>query len=147
MNEKLVEAWMTPNPIVVAATERMLTAYEVMEVGQVRHLPVVMMVGSRRVVGFVTKNSLRQSELETAVLYSQSEIRNLASSLKTVGEVMITPFPFVAPNDPVTKVVKLMLDQKLTGVPVIANDELVGIITESDIFRYLLSREAVQNGR
>lgn len=147
MNEKLVEAWMTPDPIVVAATERMLTAYEVMEVGKVRHLPVVMMVGSRRVVGLVTKNSLRQAELETAVLYSQSEIRNLASSLKAVGEVMITPFPFVAPDDPITKVAKLMLDQKLTGMPVIANDELVGIITESDIFRYLLSRETVRNGR
>lgn len=56
----------------------------------------------------------------------------------TVAQIMRTDVPTVSPDDSIPFIAKTLVDNKLTGVPVVENDKIIGIITESDI----ISREA-----
>ena len=56
----------------------------------------------------------------------------------TVAEVMRRPVPTVSPNDSIAIVARLIVEHNLPGVPVVADNEIVGIVTESD----LVAREA-----
>jgi acetoin utilization protein AcuB len=102
---------------------------------QIRRLPVLQ---DGHLVGIVTYNDLRAArpgddgaldELERA--YQQSKL--------TVADVM-TPNPFtVGADETIGRAAKLMLEHKIGGVPVLDRDgELMGIITESDIFRLVV---------
>jgi acetoin utilization protein AcuB len=55
-----------------------------------------------------------------------------------VSELMTTEVRTVAPNVPMEEAARIMADNKLGGLPVIDNGALVGIITETDIFKIFL---------
>jgi CBS domain-containing protein len=56
----------------------------------------------------------------------------------SVVDIMRRDVPSVRPDDSVATVARLMADSGLPGVPVVENDEIVGIVTEADI----ITREA-----
>ena len=56
----------------------------------------------------------------------------------TVAQIMRTDVPTVTPDDSIAFVAKTLVDNRISGVPVIENDQIIGIITESDI----ITREA-----
>jgi CBS domain-containing protein len=56
----------------------------------------------------------------------------------TVREIMQTDVPTVSPDDTIATIASLMADFGLNGVPVVENDKMIGIITDSDI----IAREA-----
>lgn len=56
----------------------------------------------------------------------------------TVAQIMRTDVPTVTPDDSIAFVAKTLVDNKISGLPVIENDQIIGIITESDI----ITREA-----
>jgi CBS domain-containing protein len=56
----------------------------------------------------------------------------------TVREIMQTDVPTVSPDDSVAKVANLMVTSGLVGIPVVENDRMIGIVTDSDI----IAREA-----
>ncbi|MGI8485260.1 MAG: CBS domain-containing protein [Thermomicrobiales bacterium] len=60
------------------------------------------------------------------------------SSEPTVSQIMRTDVPTVSPDDSIPFIAKTLVDNQITGVPVIENERIIGIITESDI----ISREA-----
>ena len=47
-----------------------------------------------------------------------------------------------APDTSVAEVARLMLDYKIGGIPVVDGEKVVGIITESDIFRTVVQHFA-----
>jgi len=120
-----VRNWMTSRVIVVAPGEKARKALDLMEARHIRRLPVVE-AGS--LVGIVTKSDL-QGGLQG---------RNAASfGRKTVAHFM-TPGPqTVSPGDTLESVAQLMMRKRISGVPVVAVEKLVGILTESDLFRAL----------
>ena len=56
----------------------------------------------------------------------------------TVAQIMREDVPTVAPDDSIALVARTLVDQRITGVPVVENEKIIGIITEADI----ISREA-----
>jgi len=53
----------------------------------------------------------------------------------TVAEIMRRDVPRISPDDSVALVARTMVDYRLAGVPVVEDDEVIGIITESDIIQ------------
>jgi CBS domain-containing protein len=67
-----------------------------------------------------------------------SDSENNQSPELTVEQIMRTEVPSVGPDDTIATVAKTLVDNAITGVPVIENDSIIGIITETD----LITREA-----
>jgi CBS domain-containing protein len=112
-------------------------AYNTMMRKGIRRLPVV---HNDRLVGIVTIGDLREARPSPATSLSIYELNYLLAKL-TVGQVM-THNPYtVRPSTSIQEAARIMLRHKIGGMPVV-NDEgkVVGVVTESDIFRMLIDQ-------
>ena len=127
--------WMTAPVRVVAPTTLVLEAYDQMMSAGIRRLPVI---ADDHLVGIVTLGDLREARPPRGLSHSIYELNALLARL-TVTEVMThTPYTVTA-DTPVQVAAEIMLTYKIGGLPVVdAGERVVGIITESDLFRLLV---------
>jgi CBS domain-containing protein len=135
MHAYTVSDWMSTPPIVVTASTSLTAAREIMRERHVRRLPV--MKGSR-LIGVVTIGDLREAQPSMATTLSVYEWNALLERV-TVAECMTTNPVVIAPDAPVLDAARLMLEKKVSGLPVMQDDQVVGMITESDLFRLLIA--------
>jgi acetoin utilization protein AcuB len=127
----LVRDWMTTTLVTVTPTDTLLNAKSLMAQHNIRRLPVI---ASGRLVGILTDRDLRDftpSHCSTLDIY---ELHYMLDKM-TVGEVMSTRLLTLAPSSSMEEAARLMYEKKIGGVPVVSDGALVGILTESDIFR------------
>lgn len=133
----LVRDWMTAPVQVISSNTSVADAYNTMMQSGIRRLPVV---DHDRLIGIVTLGDLREARPSPATSLSIYELNYLLSKL-TAGHVM-THNPYtVTPNTPIEQAARIMLERKVSGLPVVdEHNRPVGIITETDIFRMLIDR-------
>jgi acetoin utilization protein AcuB len=132
----VVRNWMTPHPYTCTAETTLADAHDMMEEYGCRRLPVVDENG--KLIGIVTRSDLQQSAPSRITSLSLFELNYLWAKL-TVGEVM-TPDPVtVAPTDTIKTACERMLQHKVSGLPVVVEGKVVGVLTETDILRLLVS--------
>ncbi len=134
MEKHLVQDWMSASPIIVSPDTTIMEAHKLMIDQRVRRLPVVK---NKKLVGIVTLGDLRGAEPSEATSLSVWEVNYLLSKL-TVEEIMTREVVTVSPEMTIREAASLMLEHRIAGLPVLAGDNLVGIITESDIFRMIV---------
>jgi len=104
-------------------------ANDIMRLGRIRHLPVL---EGQRLIGIVSERDLFRSSLAQALGYGDKSSRELMKTLR-IKDVMVPAVVTVLPATPLCEAVKLMVDRKIGCLPVVENDRLVGLITETDI--------------
>jgi len=104
-------------------------ANDIMRLGRIRHLPVV---EGQRLVGIVSERDLFRSSLAQALGYESKATRDLMKTLR-IKDVMVPAVTTVSPDTALCDAVRLMVDRKIGCLPVVENDGLVGLITETDI--------------
>jgi acetoin utilization protein AcuB len=125
----LVADAMTPRPVTVPPQATVATALAAMRRGRFRHLPVVARGG--QLVGVVSKGD-REATPGTPLEVAE------ALAGRPVAEVMSGDPVTVWPDEPVEVAARLLAERAIGCLPVVADDALVGILTESDLFAVLL---------
>ena len=110
-------------------------ALNLMRIEKVRRFPIV--DKSRNLVGIVSINDLLNASPSQATSLSMWEINYLLSKI-TVKEIMKENVITTTENTPLEEAARIMADKKIGCLPVIRNDEVVGIITETDLFKIFL---------
>ena len=139
MNKELVKDWMTDEVIMIGPKTTLPKAHELMMNHKIRRLPVVNPDG--RLVGIITLGDVRGAEPSQATTLSVWELNYLLARLQ-VSKIMTRNPVTISPTSTIGEAARLMLDKKVSGLPV--TDEggaVVGIITESDIFRMVVRHE------
>ncbi len=131
----LVGERMTRIPVTINEDASIDEGLHLMRERKVRRLPVL--DASGRMVGIVSDKDLLHAAPSPATSLSVYELHYLLSKL-TIKRVMSSPVITVSPGTPVEEAARIMADNKIGGLPVMENDQLVGIITETDIFKVLL---------
>lgn len=131
----LVGERMTRNPVTITEETSIDDALHVMRERKIRRLPVL--DSSGKMVGIVSDRDLLHAAPSPATSLSVYELHYLLSKL-TIKRVMSSPVITVSPSTPVEEAAHIMADNKIGGLPVLENGKLVGIITETDIFKILL---------
>lgn len=131
----LVGNRMTSNPITVTPDISIAEAMEWMQRENVRRFPVV--DKDKKLLGIVTHTDLLYASPSSATSLSMWEISYLLAQVK-VREVMTKEVITVGEDAALEDAARLMVDNKVGSLPVMRNGTLVGIITESDIFRVFL---------
>ena len=90
-----------------------------------------------KLVGIVSEDDLINASPSEATSLSVWEINYLLSKI-TVERVMTKEVVTVTENTPLEKAALIMADQRIGGIPVMRGEEVVGIITQTDIFRVFL---------
>jgi acetoin utilization protein AcuB len=132
--QPLVREWMSTDLITATPELTIMEAHRLMTDHRIRRLPVV---DDGQLVGIVTLGDVRGAEPSEATSLSIWELNYLLSKL-TIERVMSSPVITVRPDDPIHEAARLMLQNKIAGLPVLYRDQLMGIITESDIFRMVV---------
>lgn len=133
----LVREWMTKDVMTVDAKTTLPEAHRIMKERKIRRLPVV--DGHGRLVGIVTRGDVREASPSDATSLSIYEVHYLLAQL-TVDSIMTKDPVTVTPETPIKDAARIMLERKISGLPVVQDSHLVGIITESDIFEGLIAR-------
>ena len=120
-DKTVVARWMSTSPVTVAPGEKVAAVIMRMQQGNFRSAPVV---ENGRLVGLITDRDIRgqMGRVDT------TEVRVAMSE---------NP-PTVTPTTPVHDAAQILFEQKVDGLPVVENERLVGVITNSDILRAFL---------
>ena len=131
----LVRERMSSRPVTITADVPITEALRIMRQNQVRRLPVLDENGA--LIGIVSEKDLLYASPSPATSLSIYEMHDMLSRLR-VTELM-TPDPVtVTPDTLLEEAARIMVDSKIGGLPVTEDGKLVGIITETDIFKVFL---------
>lgn len=100
----------------------------------VRRLPVV---DDGELVGIVTLGDVRGASPSEVSSLNRSELDYLTHQIR-VQRIMSRDVVTVTPDLPLAEAAQVMIERRISGLPVVAEDHVVGMITESDIFRTLI---------
>lgn len=131
----LVKDWMTKRPITVTEDTSLNKALDLMRRENVRRFPVVDKQG--KLVGIVLEKDLLYASPSPATTLSVFEIHTLLSKI-TVDDVMARDVITVTEDTALEEAARIMADHKIGGLPVMRGELLVGIITETDLFKLFL---------
>src|SRR5688572_20268093 len=118
-----VRNWMSSPAVVLPAATPVSDALEYMAIRKVRRLPVVQ---DGAVAGIVTRSDLQA----VAARHDASHRTNRI----LLSDVMKSPVLTVAPDDTLEHASQIMLENEISGLPVVDGPRLLGMITESDVF-------------
>lgn len=116
-----IQTLMVSDPITITEETSIQNALGLMKENRIRHLPVV--DRKKRLTGWITLSDLKQGLIPSML----GDV-----SLKDI--VNRNPYT-VSPDEDIEVAAKLVYQHKISGMPVINNGELVGVITETDLFR------------
>ncbi len=136
MKQECVCDWMTEDVITITPDTTLKEAHDIMNEKGIRRLPVVR---NGKILGIVTLGDIRGAEPSRASSLSIWEVHHLLTKLK-VSEIMTRNPATIQKNASIGEAARIMLEKKFSGLPVVDDENhLVGIITESDIFRLVVN--------
>jgi acetoin utilization protein AcuB len=131
----LVKERMSRHPITITPETSLPDALETMRREKVRRLPVLDKQG--RLVGIVLEKDLLYASPSPATSLSVHELNYLVAKIK-IKDLMTTDVITCNEDTPLEEAARMMVDNHISGLPVLRGDTLVGMITESDLFKVFL---------
>ncbi len=126
---KTVSDIMSPEVATVERNDKLSVADSIMQLGRIRHL--IVLDDDQRVAGIVTQRDLLHGALAQALGFGTAAAHRVMSTIY-IKEAMSSDVISTTPDTPLNDAAKLMIDHKLGCLPVVVEDRLVGIITETD---------------
>jgi len=139
----LVKDWMTEDVIVLDENASIMKASQIMKENNIRRIPVVR---AGKLVGIVSDRDIKEATPSKATALDVHELYYLLSEVR-VKDIM-TPDPItVRPEDTVEYAAVLMLENRISGLPVVDEENrVVGIITQTDVFKLFVNITGIYYG-
>jgi CBS domain-containing protein len=125
--------------VTISASERLSMVEDIMTLGRVRHMPVVQ---GGRLVGVVSERDLLRASLSVLSEHRDAE-RRMFLHVVEISRVMSAPPIVIGPDATIREAALLMADRKIGCLPVVEGDELIGLITETDVLRWVAGVSAL----
>ena len=128
---------MTTEVVTLKVDEELSLASDIMTLARIRHLPIV---EGDRLVGIISQRDLFKASLASVIDYDYQVARTHLKAV-TIKEIMVKELFTIAPDAKIHEAGLIMLEKKIGCLPVIEDDALIGMVTESDIMEYYVSRQ------
>ena len=136
----LVKNWMSKKVVTIDENDSMTHAIKLLKDHNIRMLPVMK---KDKLVGIVTDRDLKRASASDATSLDIHELLYLISEIKVKNIMTKNPIT-VPPNFTVEETAEVLLNNKISGAPVVDHSgNIVGIITQADLFRVLISLTGV----
>ena len=138
----LVRDCMTKKLITIEEETPIIKAFRIMKDNNIRRLPVMR---NEKLAGVITDRDLKEATPSKATSLDVHEIYSLLSEVK-VKDIMSKDLLTIGPDESIEKAAMLMLNKKISGLPVIEAGNLTGVITQTDIFKALVDISGLTRG-
>jgi acetoin utilization protein AcuB len=140
-----VEKWMTLNPLTVQPDATISFVAMEMNRRKFRHFPVAELTGNgKRLVGIVSKYDIARGFPHDLNPFSVEVLEG--SVPRAVSTVMSKRVITTTPDCPIEDAARILRSHRIGALPVLRENRLIGIITESDIFEAFISVTAAKSG-
>jgi len=130
----LVTDWMTRSPVAISPDVPLREAIRLLRQHRIRHLPVV---SEGKLCGIVSDRDVKLAMPPLERGYLSKTLEEIYD--RSISEIMTKEVLTVAPGDSLLEAARLMRQRKISCLPVIYNNHLVGILTEADMLDALLA--------
>ena len=137
MNTQIVRNWMTHYPITITPQTTLSAAKQMLVDYHIRRLPVL---NQDKLVGMVTWRDINRAESSTGTILNVYEFQFRRARL-TAREFMSTSLVTISSDATIEEAAGLMIEHKISGLPVVEDGKLVGLITETDICIFVMQLE------
>ena len=103
----------------------------------IRHIPVV---NNKSVVGILSYTDLLRISFADAVYEDEETIDTIVYNMFTIEQVMVKNVVSVSSNTSIKEVAEIFATKEFHALPVVDDDVLVGIVTTTDLIKYLLKQ-------
>lgn len=137
----LVKNWMSKNVETIGPDDSMLDAVNRMRDRKVHMMPVL---DGKKIVGIITDRDIKRASASDASTLEIHELMYLISKIK-VRDIMSKKVVTVPDDYTVEETAEVLLENRISGVPVVDKaGKIAGVITQTDIFRVLISITGVE---
>ena len=134
--QDIVSSIMTPDVYVVQETTPLKDVVRLLRKLHIRHIPVVAGV---KVIGIISRTDINRLTFG-ALMENQEDADEAILEMLSVSQVMTSKPKSVGPNDSIKALAEVFVNEEYHALPVIENEELVGIVTTTDVIKYLLTK-------
>jgi acetoin utilization protein AcuB len=139
MNTQIVRNWMTPHPITITTQTTLAEAKQLMVDYHLRRLPVL---NKDKLVGMVTWRDINRVESSTGTTLNLYDFQVMQARL-TARAFMSTALVTISADATIEEAASRMIEHRISGLPVVEDGKLVGLITETDICIFVMQLETV----
>jgi len=129
-----VHSYMTPDPLTASPDTNFPQAMNLIRKHKIRCLPIL---DEDRLVGIVVHADLLSNQPSPVANLSLSETYSFLETIR-MRQIMSRPVVTVEGDCPLEEAARIMVENTISSLPVMDGDRLVGIITETDVFKTLV---------
>ncbi len=133
--DSTVREIMMASPVTLAPGDTLDLANDIMSLGRIRHIPIV---EDSRVAGIVSQRDLFGAAVGVVMGLKGKEAKDLLKSFR-IKEVMRHPAITISPDASIKEAAHLMAEKKIGCLPVVDGENLVGLVTLTNILRYVVN--------
>jgi len=119
--------------VTISADERLSTVEDIMTLGHVRHMPVVR---AGKLVGVVSERDLLRASLSNLSAFGTEQRRAFLQAVE-IKRVMSTPPIAIDADASVVEAAAVMAEKRIGCLPVLEGEKIVGMLTETDVLRFV----------
>jgi CBS domain-containing protein len=132
-----VSTIMSTQLVVLNTTDSLEKAERLFKKHHIRHIPVIQ---AKRIVGMLSLTDLLRISFADGAYEEEDEVETVVYEMFTIPQVMAKKVRTVNPDTTIKEVAELLSREEFHALPVEENGELVGIVTTTDLIRYLLTQ-------
>lgn len=134
---ELVTKIMTDNPVTVTLQDSLIDAQKIMEDKKIRHLPVV---DNQEIIGMLSYTDLMRVNFVDSYGDGSEQVTTTLYSVLTIEQVMIDQLVTVNTETTIRDAAEILSEKEFHALPVTDHNGLAGIITTTDLIKYLLEQ-------
>ncbi len=128
---------MTQKVVTITTKDDLVTAEELFKKHRIRHIPVVK---GDTILGMLSYTDLMRISFADAIDEDEFEVDTMVYNMFTIEQVMVKDVVSVAPTATVKEVAQFLALKEFHALPVVEDKKLVGIVTTTDLIRYLIEQ-------
>lgn len=135
-NNATVSEIMTTNLITLSSNDKLETAEQLFKKHNIRHIPIV---DDGQIVGMLSYSDLLRLCFAD-VTNNEFKIDVFIYEMFSIKQLMAKNVTMVSPNTTIKKVAQMLVEKEFHALPIVDEGELLGIVTSTDLSRYLVAQ-------
>ncbi|MDX5479787.1 CBS domain-containing protein [Fontibacter flavus] len=131
-----ISSIMTTKVVAVQEQDKLQDVMEIFRKHKIRHLPVL---SGKKIAGIISRTDINRLTFG-ALFENQEGADEAVLEILSIPQVMTSKLKMVNPNDSIRDVAEIFANEEFHALPVVEGEELKGIVTTTDIIKYMLEQ-------